>query len=150
MENINELINDYLLTKEGDTDLFDVLHFTQSKIGCIPKDVQEYIAERMCLKFSEVNEIVELSSFFLEKKEPLTVTVCSGPGCTIKGSMEILEILSAKMGVGLNDESGDVLLTVKNCFKACSYGVNVEVNGELFHNTTVSILDKVLEKIKFY
>ncbi len=150
MEDINELINNYLLIQKDNADLFDVLHFVQSKIGCIPKDTQEYIAWKMSLEFSEVSEIVEISSFFLEKKAPVTVTVCSGPGCTMKGSMEVLEVISRKMGVNLNEENDGVLLTVKNCFKACSYGVNIEVNGELFHNVTVSTLDRVLEKIKFY
>ena len=150
MGNIKELINDYLSVKNDDVDLFDVLHFVQSKTGCIPLDIQKFIAERMGLEFSEVNEVIEISSFFLEKKQKLTVTVCSGPGCTMKGSMEILGIISKELGVNLNDEDKSVFLTVKNCFKACSYGVNIEVNGELFHNVTVSTLGGVLEKIKFY
>ena len=104
----------------------------------------------MSLEFSEVSEIVEISSFFLEAKAPVTVTVCSGAGCVMKGSMEILEIISQKMGADLNEENKGVFLTVKNCFKACSYGINVEINGELFHNVTVSALDRILEKIKFY
>ena len=149
MGNIKDLINNYLLIK-GNADLFDVLHFVQSQIGCIPEDIQKFIAERMCFEFSEVNEVIEISSFFLEKKQILTVTVCSGSGCTMKGSMEILGIISKELGVNLNDEDKSVFLTVKNCFKACSYGVNIEVNGELFHNVTVSTLGRVLEKIKFY
>ena len=150
MGNIKDLINNYLLMKKNDADLFDVLHFVQSQIGCIPEDIQKFIAERMCFEFSEVNEVIEISSFFLEKKQILTVTVCSGSGCTMKGSMEILGIISKELGVNLNDEDKSVFLTVKNCFKACSYGVNIEINGELFHNVTVSTLGGVLEKIKFY
>ena len=150
MKNINGLIDDYLLMKQNNADLFDVLHFVQSKIGCVPKDIQEYIAEKMCFEFSEVSEIVEISSFFLSERKPVAVTVCSGAGCVMKGSMEILEIISQKLEIDLNTEDKGVLLTVKNCFRACSYGVNIEVNGELFHNVTVSTLDKVLEKIKFY
>ena len=149
MGNIKDLINNYLLIK-GNADLFDVLHFVQSQIGCIPEDIQKFIAERMCFEFSEVNEVIEISSSFLEKKQISTVTVCSGSGCTMKGSMEILGIISKELGVNLNDEDKSVFLTVKNCFKACSYGVNIEVNGELFHNVTVSTLGRVLEKIKFY
>lgn len=150
MENIEELVNDYLLMKKDKADLFDVLHFIQSKMGCIPENIQKHIAHKMHLEFSEVNEIVKISSFFLEEKLPVIVTVCSGTGCTMKGSMELLEMLSVKLGVKPDEENGDVFLTVKNCFRACSYGVNIEVNGELFHNVTVSTLSRVLEKIKFY
>ena len=149
MENIKDLINNYLLVKKDDTDLFDVLHIEQSQIGCIPEDIQKFIAARMCLELSEVHEVIEISSSFQEKKQ-ISVTVCSGSGCTMKGSMEILGIISKELGVNLNDEDKSVFLTVKNCFKACSYGVNIEVNGELFHNVTVSTLGRVLEKIKFY
>ena len=149
MENIKNLINNYLLIKKDNADLFDVLHFTQSQIGCIPEDIQKFIAERMCLKLSEVHEVIEISSSFQEKRQ-ISVTVCSGPGCTMKGSMEILGIISKELGVNLNDEDKSIFLTAKNCFKACSYGVNIEVNGELFHNVTFSTLCRVLEKIKFY
>ena len=69
MENIKDLINNYLLVKKDDTDLFDVLHFVQSQIGCIPEDIQKFIAERMGLDLSEVHEVIEISSSFLEKNK---------------------------------------------------------------------------------
>jgi NADH-quinone oxidoreductase subunit E len=150
MKNIYESIDAYLLLKNGSADIFDILHFVQSKMGCIPEEVQRYIAEKISLEFLEIKEIIEISSFFLEKKEGINVTVCSGPGCTMKGSMEILEEISKKLGINVNEQNKEVFLTVKNCFKSCSYGVNVEVNGKLMHNITLSTLDKILEKIKFY
>ena len=150
MEKIYELINDYLLIKKEEADIFDVLHFVQSKIGFIPKNIQKYIASKMCIDFLEINEIVEISSFFLEKREPVSVVVCSGPGCTLKGSREILAEISKKLEINVNEEGRDIFLTVRNCFKACTYGVNVEINGELLHNVTLSTLDRVINKIKFY
>ena len=68
MGNIKDLINNYLLIK-GNADLFDVLHFVQAQIGCIPEDIQKFIAERMGLDLSEVHEVIEISSSFLEKNK---------------------------------------------------------------------------------
>ena len=150
MEKLYELINKYLLIQEDKEDVFGVLHFVQSKLGYIPKEVQEYIADKMGVDFLEVAKIIEISSYFEEKASVIKVVVCNGVSCSLKGSKFVLEELSKKLKIKVDDESSDVLLTTKKCFGACNYGVNVEVNGELIHNVTVSNLDEILEKIKIY
>ncbi len=150
MENLYELINKYLLVQEDKEDVFGVLHFVQSKLGYIPKEIQEYIADKMDIDYLEVAKIIEISSYFEEKVPVIKVAVCSGISCTMKGSRFVLEELSKKLNVKVDDENSPVLLTTKKCFAACNYGVNVEVNGELIHEVTVSKLDEVLEKIKIY
>ena len=150
MEKLYELINKYLLIQEDKEDVFGVLHFVQSKLGYIPKEVQEYIADKMGVEYLEVAKIIEISSYFEDKASVIKVVVCNGVSCSLKGSKFVLEELSKKLKIKVDDESSDVLINRKKCFGACNYGVNVEVNGELIHNVTVSNLDEILEKIKIY
>ena len=82
MGNIKDLINNYLLMKKNDADLFDVLHFVQSQIGCIPEDIQKFIAERMCFEFSEVNESnIDLNKLFVSKERKDFIGTSLGQFC---------------------------------------------------------------------
>lgn len=147
MEELHILINRYLEIQEDKEDIFGVLHFVQSKLGYIPKDIQKYIADKMNIDLSEIIQTIEISSYFTEKKSSVKIVVCNGSACSFKGSRFILEELSKELGINVDDENSDILLTTKRCFGACSYGINVEINGELIHNVTVSGLKDVLNKI---
>lgn len=147
MDKLRLLINKYLEIQEDKEDIFGVLHFVQSKLGYVPKEIQEYIAEQMNIDLAEIIQTIEISSYFSEKKHSIKIVVCNGSACSLKGSRFVLEELSLKLGVNIDDENNDILLTTKRCFGACSYGINVEINGELIHNVTLSNLEDVLNKI---
>ena len=150
MEELYLLIDKFLAIQEDKEDVFGILHFVQSKLGYIPKDIQEYIAEKMKIDISEITQTIEISSYFLEEKFKTKIVVCTGPSCSLKGSKFVLDELAKRLKVKIDNKNEEILLTTKRCFGACNYGINVEINGELIHGVTISNLENILNKIKFY
>ncbi len=75
---------------------------------------------------------------------PVTVTVCVGSSCHVRGSRAVLkrfaEVLQAE---GLSE---DVALVGSFCLERCSEGVNWKFNEENFSSATVDDAEKTLRE----
>ena len=75
MQDIYESIDKFLTISEDKEDIFGILHFVQSKIGYIPNDVQQYIANKMNTSIENIKETIEISSHFVEEKNQNEILV---------------------------------------------------------------------------
>ena len=144
MDKIYESIDKFLLILEDKGDVFGVLHFVQSKLGYIPNEAQQYIADKMNISLNEIKEIVNISSYFLEEKSMNEVIVCTGMACSLKGSKFVLEKLQNEIN---KKNIENVRIDTKKCFGACQYGVNVSVDGTLSNNVTTDDFEDVIKKL---
>ena len=80
----------------------------------------------------------------------ITITVCIGSGCHVKGSRKIINIL--KDYIGDNDLAIDIHLEACFCQGRCTEGVVVkfddEIVTEITKNNVIPILEEKLEKRK--
>ena len=144
MQDIYESIDKFLTISEDKEDIFGILHFVQSKIGYIPNDVQQYIANKMNTSIENIKETIEISSHFVEEKTQNEILVCMGTTCSMKGAKFVfdeIQVTRKKKNVE------NVKLDIKKCFGACAYGVNVSVNGDLIHEVTADQTDNMIKKI---
>ena len=144
MQDIYESIDKFLTISEDKEDIFGILHFVQSKIGYIPNDVQQYIANKMNTSIENIKETIEISSHFVEEKTQNEILVCMGTTCSLKGSKFVFDEIQVTLK---KKNVENVKLDIKKCFGACAYGVNVSVNGDLIHEVTADQTDNMIKKI---
>ena len=73
------------------TELIAILHRAQHIFGYLPKEVQEFIAEKLNIPVSKVYGVVTFYSFFtMEKKGKYVINVCLGTACFVRGADKIL------------------------------------------------------------
>ena len=124
---------DALPSKKGE--LITVLHRAQSIFGYLPREVQEFIAERLDLPLAKVYGVVKFYSFFsMTPKGKHPISVCMGTACYVRGAEEVLTELIRQLGipVGGVTEDGKFSLDTLRCVGACGLAPVVIVGEKVY------------------
>lgn len=132
-------------------ELIAVLHRAQHIFGYLPKEVQEFIAERLNVPISKVYGVVTFYSFFtMERKGKYVINVCLGTACFVSGSDKIMQAFEERLGIknGQTTSDGKYTLSSLRCVGACGLAPVVRVNGKTYGNATLETVDKILNEYK--
>lgn len=143
---LEELIREHENEKGA---LIPVLQKAQEIYGYLPVEVQKIIAERMGIPLEEVYGVVSFySQFSLNPKGKYAISVCLGTACYVKGSQQILDRLSRRLGIGPGEVTpdGKFSLDATRCLGACGLAPVMVVNGEVYGRLTPEKLDGILAK----
>ena len=130
-------------------ELIEILHRAQHIFGYLPREVQEFIAEKLQIPVSKVYGVVTFYSFFtMEKKGKYVINVCLGTACFVRGADKILKEFEARLGIkaGETTEDGRFTLTTLRCVGACGLAPVVQVNGKTYGNATTETVKEILEE----
>lgn len=130
---------DRLPRREGQ--LVSVLHKAQNLFGYLPREVQEFVAERMGESRASVYGVVSFYSYFtMEPKGKHPISVCMGTACFVKGAGEVLEALQKELGVKVGDVSADGLFSIDalRCVGACGLAPVVMVGEKVYGKVTTA------------
>ncbi len=122
---------------ERDAVLIRVLHEAQNIFGYLPPDVQEFVAEKLCLSLSRVLGVISFyQCFTTERRGRYRVEFCLGTACFVRGAEEVVERFRTELGIGLGDIDEDGLFSLDSlrCVGACSLAPVVMVNGKVYGN----------------
>lgn len=123
---------DSLPSKEGE--LITVLHRAQSIFGYIPREVQEFVADKMKVPLSKVYGIVTFYSFFtMTPKGRYPISVCLGTACYVRGAEDVLREVMRLTGIkpGEVTEDGKFSLDTLRCVGACGLAPVIIVGGKV-------------------
>lgn len=129
--------------------LMPVMQEAQAIFGYLPKEVQQFIADGLGVTLSEVYGVATFyAQFALSPKGVYNVSVCLGTACYVKGSGDIFNKLSEKLGIGADEctEDGRFSLTACRCIGACGLAPVLTVNDDVYGRLTVDDIDGILEK----
>jgi NADH:ubiquinone oxidoreductase subunit E len=145
-ERISQIIEEYK-TKEGS--LIQILHLAQGIFGCLPFELQQFIAMKLDMPFSEVNGVVTFYSFFTtEPRGENVIRVCLGTACYVRGGKKIIEkiqeILEVKVGGTTKDQK--FTLEVMRCIGACGLAPALTVNDKVYKRINPDKLQSLIEK----
>ena len=129
--------------------LMSVMQQAQDIYGYLPMEVQEMIAEGMDVPLEKVYGVATFyAQFSLSPKGEYNISVCLGTACYVKGSGDILNKLSEKLGIGADEctPDGRYSLTACRCIGACGLAPVLTVNEEVYGRLTVDDVDGILEK----
>ena len=129
--------------------LMPVLQGAQEIYGYLPHEVQTIIALEMEVPLAEVFGVASFYSMFsLNPKGEVSIAVCMGTACYVKGSGDLLnkvsEIIGIQAGETLSD--GKYSLDATRCIGACGLAPVLTINGEVYGRLKVSDVPDILAK----
>ena len=131
--------------------LMPVLQQAQEIYGYLPIEVQNMIALRMGISLEEVYGVSTFyAQFVLNPKGDISIAVCLGTACYVKGSGEILDKITQVLGLpsGSTTPDGKYSLEATRCIGACGLAPVLTVNNEVYGKLGVSDVEGILAKYK--
>ena len=146
---LNDVIN---ASKHDKSLLMAVMQEAQEIYGYLPMEVQTKIAEGMDVPLEKVYGVATFyAQFSLSPKGEYNISVCLGTACYVKGSGDIFDKFSERLGIGSDEctADGKFSLTACRCIGACGLAPVLTVNEEVYGRLTVDDVDGILEKYGF-
>ncbi len=131
--------------------LMPVLQGAQEIYGCVPIDVQKYVADALHTTLSDVYGVATFySQFSLQPKGEYLISVCLGTACYVKGSQKVLDKLSEELGipVGSTTQDGKFTLQATRCLGACGLAPVMMINDEVYGRLTPDQIPAILAKYR--
>ncbi|MBR7071178.1 MAG: NAD(P)H-dependent oxidoreductase subunit E [Clostridia bacterium] len=135
--------------KADKSNLMVVMQKAQDIYGYLPMEVQNMIAEGMDVPLEKVYGVSTFyAQFSLSPKGKYNISVCLGTACYVKGSGDIFDKISEKLGIGADEctADGKYSLTACRCIGACGLAPVLTVNDDVYGRLTVDDVDGILEK----
>lgn len=135
--------------KHDKSRLMAVMQDAQGIYGYLPIEVQQAIADGMGVPLEKVFGVSTFyAQFSLSPKGENNISVCLGTACYVKGSGDIFNELSSKLGIEAEECTADgrFSLTACRCIGACGLAPVLTVNDEVYGRLTVKDVDGILAK----
>ncbi len=135
--------------KHDKSRLMAVMQEAQEIYGYLPIEVQKMIAEGMDVPLEKVYGVSTFyAQFSLTPKGKYNISVCMGTACYVKGSQTLLDALTEKLGIGIDEctPDGKFSLTACRCIGYCGLGPVLTVNAEVYGRLTADDSAGVLAK----
>ncbi len=132
--------------------LMPVMQKAQDIYGYLPIEVQQMIAEGLNVPLEEVYGVATFyAQFALNPKGKNRISVCLGTACYVKGSGDIFDKLSERLGIGNGECTDDAEFSLEacRCIGACGLAPVLTVNDEVYGRLTVDDVDKILAEYGF-
>lgn len=140
---------DSLETKKGS--LISVLHKAQEIFGYLPREIQEYVAEKLNESLANVYGVVSFYSFFtMVPKGEHPVSVCMGTACYVRGAGKVLDEFQKELGIKSGETSldGKFSLDALRCVGACGIAPVVLVGEKVYKKVEVKEVKKIINEYK--
>jgi NADH-quinone oxidoreductase subunit E len=134
--------------------LIPILQQVQDEYRYLPEAVLTYVATSLGVPPARVYGVATFYAHFtLKPKGKYVVRLCNGTACNVKGSMDLLEAIKKRLGLGEGqDTTNDMLFTVEtvSCLGACGLApamvVNETVYGQMTPEKAVGVVEDILAK----
>ena len=147
-EQLIAVIDKYRGTKGA---LMPVLQEAQGIYGYLPIEVQKIIALRMGISLEEVYGVSTFySQFVLNPKGDVSIAVCLGTACYVKGSGDLLDKITQILGLpaGSTTPDGKYSLEATRCIGACGLAPVLTINNEVYGRLVPADMEGILAKYK--
>ena len=131
--------------------LMPVLQQAQEIYGYLPVEVQRMIALKMDVSIEEVYGVSTFySQFVLNPKGEVSIAVCLGTACYVKGSGDILDKITQILGLpaGATTPDGKYSLEATRCIGACGLAPVLTINNEVYGRLVPADMEGILAKYK--
>ncbi|GHV11503.1 NADH dehydrogenase subunit E [Clostridia bacterium] len=130
--------------------LMPVMQEAQAIYGYLPIEVQNKISEGTGASLAEIYGIATFySQFTLNPKGTVSISVCLGTACYVKGSGDIIDRISKNIGMKSGETSADgyYSLEATRCIGACGLAPVMVVNDEVYGRLAkLDEVDQILAK----
>jgi NADH:ubiquinone oxidoreductase subunit E len=129
--------------------LIQILHRAQHIFGYLPSEVQEYVAVKLFIHRSEVSGVISFYNFFTTTpKGKITISMCMGTACYVKGADKILSEFEKQLNISSGEitEDGLFSLEVLRCVGACGLAPVALVGDKVYGRIKLADVKHILEE----
>lgn len=146
VETIEEACSDF---KYKEDELINILHRCQHKLGYLPAEVQELIAQRLQISVAKVYGVVSFYSFFSmlpQGKNP--ISICMGTACYVRGAEKLVDEFKRQLriDVGETTSDGNFSLSCLRCVGACGLAPIVMVGDKVYGRVSVKQVKDIISE----
>ena len=137
--------------KHDKSQLMTVMQEAQGIYEYLPIEVQKMIAEGMDVPLEKVYGVATFySQFALNPKGEVSIGVCLGTACYVKGSGDILDRIVEVLGLpaGSTTPDGKFSLEATRCIGACGLAPVITINNDVYGKLTKADVDGILSKYR--
>lgn len=149
LEELNQFIIENPDPVDPQGSLIAVLHKAQDLFGYLPKEVMDYVAEKLQVPTADVYGVATFYSYFtLTPRGKYPISVCMGTACYVKGSAAILSTIEKQLKIKTGDTTEDGLFSLVECrcIGACGLAPVMIVGGDVYGRLTADQVPEILEK----
>jgi NADH-quinone oxidoreductase subunit E len=132
--------------------LLPALHVVNERLGHVPPEAVVEIAQLLELAPAEVQDTLSFYGFFKQDAAVgrYRIWVCRSISCAACGGENLLEHLSARLGLkpGQSSPDGRFTLEFAECLGACEQAPAMLVNQTLHGNLTREKIDEWLQSVR--
>ena len=128
-----------------------ILQEAQEIYGYLPIEVQKIIAKHTGVSLEEIYGVSSFyAQFALNPKGEISIGVCLGTACYVKGSGDILDRIIEVLGLpaGATTPDGKFSLEATRCIGACGLAPVITVNNDVYGKLTKADVDGILAKYR--
>ena len=136
-------------TKKGS--LISVLHKAQGIFGYLPREVQEFVADKLNESLANVYGVVSFYSYFIMvPKGEHAVAVCMGTACYVRGADKVLNEFQKQLGIKSGETSVDGKFSIDalRCVGACGIAPVVLVGEKVYKKVEPNEVKGIIEEYK--
>lgn len=129
--------------------LMPIMQKAQDIYGYLPIEVQKIISDETGIPMERIYGVATFyAQFALSPKGKYQVAICLGTACYVKGSGDIFNKFSEKLGIksGECTADGKFSLDATRCIGACGLAPVLTVNEDVYGRLTVDDVDDILAK----
>jgi len=151
MKEVERLIAAYPEGKQKSA-VLPVLHLAQQEFGgWLSPEVMDYVASLLKLEPIEVYEVATFYSMYnLKPVGRYVFEVCQTGPCMIKGSDDIINYITTKLGIKPGETTTDGMFTLKTveCLGACGYAPMMQMGKYFKEHLTKEKFDSIVEECR--
>jgi len=131
--------------------LIQILLDLQSVFGWLSGEVLTEVSKQLEVPITQVYQVASYyKAFSLMPKGRHIVKVCMGTACQVRGSPQLLDIISAMLDIKPGKTSDDMRFTLEtvNCLGCCAMGPVVVIDDAYNSKPSTPALKKIFETVK--
>jgi NADH-quinone oxidoreductase subunit E len=132
--------------------LITVLQCVQSEHRYLPREILEYIAEKMDISLAKIYSVATFyENFSLDPKGKYVIKICDGTACHVRKSIPILQKVRETLGVSADKPTtDDMMFTVEtvSCLGACGLAPVMTLNDKVYPAMTPEKAVDLLNGVK--
>jgi len=140
METLGDMVRGACdLVHRDRTRLLDVARTVQERLGCVPGQAMDLIAEHLNVKRIEVESLVSFYAFLSrEPQGEVVIRLCDDVVDRMAGYDEVLAVFEDELGIGLGETTADgrITLTRTACMGMCDQAPAALVNDTVLTDLT--------------
>ena len=152
MTKISRAVSKVVVGYHRDKDmLIQILLDLQSVFGWLSGEVLVEVSKQLEVPITRVYQVASYyKAFSLQPRGRHIIKVCMGTACQVRGSPQLLDIISAMLDIKPGETAKDMRFTLEtvNCLGCCAMGPVVVVDNVYQSKPSTPALRKIFETAK--